>query len=327
MLLDYIEIELGTPPQTFQVIPDTGSSNLWVPSASCTSIACFLHTKYDSAASSTYKANGTDFQIQYGSGSMEGFVSQDTLKIGDLTIPKQDFAEATKEPGLAFAFGKFDGIMGLGYDSIAVNHMTPPFYNMVNQKMLDAPVFSFFIGEEETGSEMTLGGIDESHYTGSMTYLPIRRKAYWEVELDSLSLGDDTLELENTGAVLDTGTSLIAVPTDLAEMINSQIGATKSWNGQYTVDCGKVASLPSMSFVLAGKNFTIGPTDYTLNVQGSCISAIMGIVSWLRVHAVGPIPNPFRRISPRAVARSSSSATPSYAAGTPSTTWARTALV
>lgn len=37
---------------------------------------------------------------------MEGFVSQDVLKIGDLTIKGQDFAEATVEPGLAFAFGK-----------------------------------------------------------------------------------------------------------------------------------------------------------------------------------------------------------------------------
>lgn len=38
---------------------------------------------------------------------MEGFVSQDVLTIGDLTIHAQDFAEATKEPGLAFAFGKY----------------------------------------------------------------------------------------------------------------------------------------------------------------------------------------------------------------------------
>ena len=82
------------------------SSNLWVPSKGCTSIACFLHAKYDSASSSTYKANGTTFEIRYGSGSMEGFVSSDLLTIGDLEIPNVDFAEATKEPGLAFAFGK-----------------------------------------------------------------------------------------------------------------------------------------------------------------------------------------------------------------------------
>lgn len=38
---------------------------------------------------------------------MEGFVSNDVLTIGDLSIKGQDFAEATKEPGLAFAFGKY----------------------------------------------------------------------------------------------------------------------------------------------------------------------------------------------------------------------------
>lgn len=112
LLLDFMNaqyfttITLGTPPQEFKVILDTGSSNLWVPSVKCSSIACFLHAKYESSASSTYKENGTEFKIQYGSGSMEGFVSKDVLTIGDLTIEGQDFAEATKEPGLAFAFGK-----------------------------------------------------------------------------------------------------------------------------------------------------------------------------------------------------------------------------
>jgi saccharopepsin len=85
---------------------------LWVPSTHCTSIACFLHKKYDSSASSTYKVNGSGFSITYASGSLEGFVSSDTVSIGDLKILKQDFAEATNEPGLAFAFGKFDGILG-----------------------------------------------------------------------------------------------------------------------------------------------------------------------------------------------------------------------
>jgi saccharopepsin len=65
-----------------------------------------LHAKYDSDASSTYKANGSEFSIQYGSGSMKGFVSKDSIKIGDLLLEGQDFAEATQEPGLAFAFGK-----------------------------------------------------------------------------------------------------------------------------------------------------------------------------------------------------------------------------
>ncbi|KIO32869.1 hypothetical protein M407DRAFT_66099, partial [Tulasnella calospora MUT 4182] len=207
----FSEITIGTPPQTFKVILDTGSSNLWVPSKKCTSIACFLHTKYDSSASSTYKKNGTEFEIRYGSGSMEGFVSQDTMTIGDLTIKNQLFAEATKEPGLAFAFGKFDGILGLGYPTIAVNHITPPFQEMINQKLIDEPVFTFRLGDsEEDGGEAVFGGIDTSHYTGKIDYVPVRRKAYWEVELEQVKFGDEVLELDNTGAAIDTGTSLIA---------------------------------------------------------------------------------------------------------------------
>ena len=93
---------------------DTGSSNLWVPSQSCGSIACYLHSKYDSSASSSFKKNGSEFGIRYGSGEVAGYISQDTVRIGDLKIKNQLFGEATSEPGLAFAFGKFDGILGLG---------------------------------------------------------------------------------------------------------------------------------------------------------------------------------------------------------------------
>ncbi|KAJ2920137.1 hypothetical protein MD484_g319, partial [Candolleomyces efflorescens] len=274
----FTEISLGNPPQSFKVILDTGSSNLWVPSVQCTSIACFLHTKYDSSQSSSYKANGTEFKIQYGSGSMEGFVSNDVLTIGDLTIKNQDFAEATKEPGLAFAFGKFDGILGLAYDRISVNHITPPFYSMINQKLLDSPVFSFRIGtSEEDGGEAIFGGIDDTAYTGKLHYVPVRRKAYWEVELEKVTFGDDELELENTGAAIDTGTSLIALPTDMAEMLNTQIGAKKSWNGQYQLDCSKIPSLPELSFYFGGKPYALQGSDYVLNVQGTCISAFQGL--------------------------------------------------
>lgn len=182
-----------------------------------------MHNKYDSSASSTYKANGSEFAIRYGSGSLEGFVSQDNVVIGDLAIKHQDFAEATKEPGLAFAFGKFDGILGLAYDTISVNHIVPPFYNMLDQKLLDEPVFAFRLGaSEEDGGEATFGGIDDSAFSGKIDYHPIRRKGYWEIELESISFGKDELELENTGAAIDTGTSLIVMPSDVAEMLNKE---------------------------------------------------------------------------------------------------------
>jgi len=274
----FSDITIGTPPQSFKVVLDTGSSNLWVPSQDCNSIACFLHTKYDSSASKTYKKNGSDFEIHYGSGSLTGYVSQDTVTIGDLEIKDQLFAEATSEPGLAFAFGRFDGIMGLGYDTISVNKIVPPFYNMLNQGLLDEPVFAFYLGDgDESESEAIFGGINKDHYTGKMTKIPLRRKAYWEVNLDAITFGKESAELDNTGVILDTGTSLIALPSTLAELLNKEMGATKSYNGQYTVDCDKRASLPDMSFTLSGYNFSITPYDYILEIQGSCISSFMGM--------------------------------------------------
>lgn len=272
-------IALGTPPQEFKVVLDTGSSNLWVPSSECGSIACYLHQKYDSSESSTFTKNGSEFAIRYGSGEVSGFISEDTLLIGDLKVKKQLFGETTNEPGLAFAFGRFDGILGLGYDTISVNHIPPPFYNMIDQGLLDENVFAFYLGDTNDGSESmaTFGGVDKSHYTGKMTMIPLRRKAYWEVNLDAMSFGKDTAEFEGTGVILDTGTSLIALPTTIAELLNKQMGATKGFNGQYTVECDKRDSLPDVTFTLSGYNFTITAYDYILEVQGSCISSFMGM--------------------------------------------------
>lgn len=273
----FTEVSLGTPPQNFKVILDTGSSNLWVPSAECSSLACFLHSKYDHGASSSYKPNGTEFAIRYGSGSLEGYVSQDTLNLGDLSIVKQDFAEATSEPGLQFAFGKFDGILGLGYNSISVDGVVPPFYSAWDQGLLDEPKFAFYLGSDsssEEGGVATFGGVDSSKYKGEITWLPVRRKAYWEVKFDGIGLGDEYAELENHGAAIDTGTSLIALPSGLAEIINSEIGAKKGWTGQYSVDCEARSTMPNMTFTLGGHNFELTPYDYTLEISGQCISAI-----------------------------------------------------
>jgi saccharopepsin len=206
------------------------------------------------------------------------------MSIGDLKIKDQLFAEATEEPGLAFAFGRFDGILGLGYDTIAVNRIVPPFYSMIEQGLLDEPVFAFYLGDtagtDEGSSEAVFGGIDKSHYTGKMIEIPLRRKAYWEVDFNSISFGSQTAELAETGVILDTGTSLIALPSTLADLLNKEMGATKGYNGQYTIDCSKRDSLPDVSFDLSGYSFSITPYDYILEVQGSCISTFMGMVSF-----------------------------------------------
>jgi saccharopepsin len=59
--------------------------------------------------------------------------------------------------------------------------------------------------------------------------------------------------------------------------LNKEIGAKKSWNGAYTVDCDKVPSLPDITFTFAGNNFSLPATDYIMQTQGTCISSFQGL--------------------------------------------------
>ena len=85
---------------------------------------------------------------------------------------------------------RFDGIFGLAYDSLAVQHAVPPFYDMVNRQLVTDPVFSFRIGPSETdGGEVVFGGIDPDHYTGPLTYFSVTKQGYWQIGLDSVTMG------------------------------------------------------------------------------------------------------------------------------------------
>lgn len=62
----------------------------------------FADRRYDAEKSSTYKANGTEFKIQYGTGALEGVISNDVINFAGLEVKDVDFAESTVEPGLTF---------------------------------------------------------------------------------------------------------------------------------------------------------------------------------------------------------------------------------
>ncbi|KAJ2004015.1 aspartic proteinase precursor [Coemansia thaxteri] len=208
-------------------------------------------------------------------------MSQDTLSVGGIEVADQQFAEATKEPGLTFAFGRFDGIFGLGYDTISVLKTVPPFYHMVNRGLIDEAMFSFYLSDNNNqqggDGEMVLGGYNKDHFEGELQWAPVRRKGYWEVDLEKVKFGSDEIELDNVGAAIDTGSSLLVVPTTLAELINKQIGAKKNFAGQYVVDCSLVPSLPPFSLQFGGNEYLLAADDYVLNVQGQCISGFMGM--------------------------------------------------
>lgn len=266
----YGEIGLGSPPQTFQVIFDTGSSNLWIPNKKFG-----LHHVYDHSRSSTYHPNGSVFQIMYGSGPVSGMLSQDSLSLGALTVADQFFAEinVTKGLGPAYAMGKFDGIFGLAFDSISVDHLKTPFHHLIQSGVLDAPIFSFYLGNNHPG-ELTLGATDPKHYTGEISYVKVSSATYWELDMDGVSVGDASVS-GPTKVIVDSGTSLLAGPKDLVRELARKVGAYPFIMGEYLMSCKSEA--PDLVFKLGGKAYTLTKEQYVLKAGPLCLFAFVGM--------------------------------------------------
>jgi saccharopepsin len=186
--------------------------------------------------------------------------------------------------GFTFAVGRFDGIFGLGYDRISVQHVTPPFYNMIDQTLVDEKVIGVWMNHQsdgDDGGEIVFGGTNTDHYDPkTLSWAPVIRKGYWEVELEGAWMGVEKLNLGKArmGAAIDTGSSLFAIPTATADKLNKMMGATKSpYGGQYTVDCATLPDLPDLVLQFGGKKFSLSPSDYVLQVQGQCVSGFMGM--------------------------------------------------
>ncbi|NXL83481.1 PEPE protein, partial [Alectura lathami] len=204
----YGTISIGTPPQDFTVVFDTGSSNLWVPSISCTSLACQNHQMFNPSQSSTYKSTGQNLSIHYGTGDMEGTVGCDTVTVASLTDTNQLFGLSTSEPGQFFIYVKFDGILGLGYPSLAADGITPVFDNMVNESLLEQNLFSVYLSRETMGSVIIFGGIDESYFSGSISWVPVSYQGYWQISMDSIIVNRQEVACSGgCQAIIDTGTS------------------------------------------------------------------------------------------------------------------------
>jgi len=277
----YAEVHIGTPPQTFQVIYDTGSSNLWVPEKGC--VHCgykILHggkNKYDADKSTSFTEDGSPFAIQYGSGAVSGTFQQETVTLAEgIHVEGQKFASIhdAKGMGIAYAFGMFDGILGLGFDSISVGGVETVFHNAVEQGLVDESMFAFYLGDNRDG-ELTWGGYDENHFVGEINWVPLSEETYWRVAIDGISMGAYTSG--PTDAIIDSGTSLITGPTKDITAIANHIGAKKTITGQFTVDCDKLEDIPDIEWTLDGKSYKVPGKNLVLQSAGLCIFGMMGI--------------------------------------------------
>lgn len=294
----YGEVDIGSPPQKFTVIYDTGSSNLWVPSKSCTN--CKKGSpSYDSSKSTKYAKNGQSFSMQYGTGSCNGFLSTDDIVMGGQTITGFTFGEVTKEAADVFGQAPFDGILGMGPPAAAVDKVPMPMQMLVDQKKIAHNIFAFYLSSGgRSGSTLTLGGTDSSFYTGDFTYVPVSLAAkllpYWLVSAKDIKVGGKSIGacswLTGCEMVVDTGTSVLAGPPKSVNALIAPIGNVSS-------DCSNVASLPTITFNFKGKDFDLGPDFYVLRVKDDsgkeqCQLGIEGVNAGVPIWILG---DPFLR--------------------------------
>ncbi|KAM6308995.1 pepsin A-like [Aegotheles albertisi] len=265
-------ISIGTPPQLFTVIFDTGSSNLWVPSIYCSSQACQNHHRFNPNASSTFVSTNIPLEISYGTGSMNGTLGNDTVRVGSITIHNQTFGLAKTEASF-FASSPFDGILGLAYPSISASGAMPVFDSMIVQHLVSQSLFSFFLsGNWMSGSFVHFGGIDSSYTTNGIKWISLSAETYWQFTMDNVTVRGKNVACTNScQAIMDTGTSLLAMPSNDLKQLYSALGASS--NGQRLlsltyhcvppeVNCLTSIFLPNIIFNINNQSFPLTPRAY-----------------------------------------------------------------
>jgi hypothetical protein len=266
-------IYIGTPGQKAEVVFDTGSANLWVPN---TQPEGATKNIYDHTQSSTYNANGQSFHIQYGSGPVAGYLSQDTVSWGDLKLTDYTFAEVDDTSGLGrlYANTPMDGILGLAFSSIAQDGVDAPIKALGQSGQLSQVVFAFFLGGDGADGELVFGDVDPNHYTGEFTDVPLNAATYWQVGLSTVMLGSQQIA-SSENAIVDSGTSLIAAPQNDVEALIQGLGATYQ-QGAIVANCGQVDSMPDLTFSFGDSaSFPLKISECVVQRQGD--NCLLGI--------------------------------------------------
>lgn len=286
-------VGFGNPPQYFDMVFDTGSSDTWIPGIKCDS--CELHHRFDSQKSTTIVDTATKFYDDYGSGSVSGTVVLDTVTISGLNVTNARFGVIEHESDRLQGF-LADGIFGLGFQGLARISRPTVFAALALQNASLENLFAFYLTPEayRRGSELHIGGYDLSvigpnasfHYTPVVKLPEFDAFMYWTIKMNSFvvlpssrNASDSTphtsaemFEAVDTGnichpfcyAIVDTGTSLISIP---ARQFNEVV--TKITHGLdcHGIDCvaGSATHFPVLQLGMEPDNvFLLQPEDYVL---------------------------------------------------------------
>ncbi|XP_054272946.1 lysosomal aspartic protease-like isoform X3 [Macrosteles quadrilineatus] len=247
------KISIGTPPQIFDMIFDTGSSDLWVRSDKC----IFENSNvgnpdsansFKSSLSSTYERLNKTIDNQYASGRIKGLTALEVVRLGNLTIHNQMIIEATLLQDLPYTY--FDGIFGLSPKDDR-HYLMCPLHNMIMQDLLPAPMFSLYFSDSK--NELILGGVDPNYQKGDFIFVETLSKEakHWRFFLKGIYIGDEEVSNRGCMGIVDSGSDFLMGSADLIKSIVKAVdpeGVTNKVHDAYTLMCSDTEKLKDIVF-------------------------------------------------------------------------------
>mmetsp|Transcript_67254 Transcript_67254/g.180727 ORF Transcript_67254/g.180727 Transcript_67254/m.180727 type:complete len:429 (+) Transcript_67254:93-1379(+) len=278
------KVSVGTPPQEFTVVFDTGSGNLLLPSQQCKDQACTSHKRFNAGASSTavdvgfadspdkpvVKGGDRDVvTITFGTGEISGVFVKDNICVGSICT-HGNFVAATEESDEPFSLVPFDGIFGLGLQQMSEG----PHFNildcMIRDKVLKANMFAVFFGAtDEEPSEITFGEYRKAKMATDLFWVPVSSPGYWQVQMEDITIANKRMSLckGQCQVAVDTGTSLMAGPTDIVNDLIDKLAVANN--------CSNYDTLPDLGFVVGKHILNLKPEDYVDKSEDGCSVALM----------------------------------------------------
>ncbi|KAF4335901.1 aspartic ase precursor [Fusarium beomiforme] len=263
--------------QTFQMVYDTGSADLWVYSNESSPFQSLDHPTYV-PTSSAKLLSGYTWAIKYAGGqNVSGVVYTDIVKAGPVVARKQAVQAATIIP---FEFAS-DGILGLAPSTI--NTVKPnkqkTFFETV-MPTLERKLFAANLRVDGKPATWDFGYIDNTKYKGKITYTPVTSEKYWAMNVSTYAVGGGpfTNSKKTVGQVLlDSGSALVYLPDAIVKDYYSQIkGYEYQEGGSHTFPCK--GPIPDFHFKIDGTTLTFPGRDVNYTTydpaHGTCVGAI-----------------------------------------------------
>ncbi|CAG8828268.1 3338_t:CDS:1, partial [Gigaspora margarita] len=284
----FCEITLGEHEQKFNVMIDTGFGDVLIPSINCTSTGCENKAKYNPINDTSFKTTNKSFGYVYFDGNVFGIRGITTSMningyISGINNHGLHFGLVSVLPK-SFEFDEFDGIIGLAPENVdLIKPHEENFHDNIIEDFDDPnQIFSLKIGRDadQTESELTIGGIDPSKYTGELVYTEIaitEDQIYWRIFLDGFLINNNTLSFQGRVGRIVSGLSPIIVPFDDVRKIYQQIPNATDYDGIFRIPC---ESEIKVKIKIGGVDWDIDQRDLInvrqLNNRQICHGMIMG---------------------------------------------------